>query len=675
VKRSGEHAAAPGFHFFAGKGGVGKTTCAAATALDRAERGARVLLVSTDPAHSLADALDQRLTAVPRRVPTRRGALLAVELDADAALTRWLRTRARPLRTIAERGTYLDEDDIERLLRLSFPGVDELMGLVELSRLADGRTHDEVVVDTAPTGHTLRLLAMPEALGRVATVLDHMHAKHRFLAESLGGGYRPDAADGLIAEVDAHSRGLAALLRDPRRCRFSWLLVPEPLALEEARDGIRALDAAGIAVSEVLVNRASAGGRSRCRTCAARAAAEQRVIAAAQAAFAGRRVRCVPAVSREPRGLAALRPIGRALRAPERGPRGRAARVTSTAPGACPARLGPAKPGGARATPPRTVSARPLAWPVRLAPPGVRLLAFAGKGGVGKTTTAAAAALTLAAERPDARVLLLSTDPAHSLADVLEAPVGDLETAIPGAPAGLRVRELDAAAALAERRDRYRTAVDQLFDSILRRSRLDVAYDREVVQELMELAPPGLDELFGVLSVLEALFPGHEVPYDLVVVDTAPTGHALRLFALPASALEWVHALLAILLKYRQVIGLGQLAADLVATAQALRRLTGLLGHPGQARVVAVTRAAALPRLETERLMASLARLGVACTAVLVNAMTIGTCEACRSTRRREDRVAEGFEAPDVVLAPALAPPPRGVAGLAAWARDWEIRT
>ena len=173
---------------------MGKTTCSAAAAIGLAEGGRRVLVVSTDPAHSLGDALGRRLGPRPRRVAVRRGRLDAVELDADAALVRWLDERRERLATIALRGTYLDRDDVERFLSLSLPGTDELIGLLELSRLARGRAYDEVVVDTAPTGHTLRLLQMPATLREIATVLDDMQGKHRFLARSLGGRYRPDAS-------------------------------------------------------------------------------------------------------------------------------------------------------------------------------------------------------------------------------------------------------------------------------------------------------------------------------------------------------------------------------------------------------------------------------------------------------------------------------------------------
>src|SRR5205814_3422424 len=302
---------AAGCRSVGGEGGVGKTTTAAAAALAAAERGRRVLLVSTDPAHSLGDALERRLSARPSRLPTRRGHLTAVELDADRALERWLAARRRPLRTIAARGTYLDEEDVDRLRALSLPGVDELIGLVELHRLATAAASD-VMVDTAPTGHTLRLLAMPETLGRIAGVLGDMLAKHQFLGESLAGGHRRDAADALVAELEGEARALHALLRDPARSRFTWVLLPEPLAVAEARDGVRALEEAGITVDEIVVNRVTPVS-GRCPLCAARAAAEREGMAPLTALFPRRRLSFVTALDREPRGPAGLRGVGAAL--------------------------------------------------------------------------------------------------------------------------------------------------------------------------------------------------------------------------------------------------------------------------------------------------------------------------------------------------------------------------
>ena len=654
---------AAGFRFFGGKGGVGKTTTAAATALSAAERGRRVLLVSTDPAHSLGDALDRRLSARPARIASRRGALAAVELDADRALERWLAARRRPLRTIAARGTYLDEDDVDRLLALSLPGVDELIGLVELHRLATSAPRDLVVVDTAPTGHTLRLLAMPETLARIAGVLADMLAKHQFLAESLAGAHRRDAADVLVTEIESQARSLHALLRDPGRCRFTWVVLPEPMALEEARDGIAALEAEGITVDEIVVNRVTPAG-ARCALCAARTASEQSIIARLPALFPQRRLALLPALDREPRGVAALRRIGATL---ARRPRRHV--MTSRAPRRAVASAGRPRHGA-------------TAWLDGLAPPGTRVLALTGKGGVGKTSAAAALAVGLAERGADARVLALSTDPAHSLGDALGMTLGDDERPIPGV-SGLFARELDAAAAFAVRRERYRASVDEVFDALLRGSRFDVAYDRDVVRELIDLAPPGLDELFGVLSLVDAVLGRAGPAYDVVVLDTAPTGHALRLLALPDAALEWVHALLSILLKYRAVVGLGELASDLLDIARDLRELRILLRDPARTKVVAVTRPAALPRLETVRLVRGLRRLGIGLAALLVNTVTPPDCERCRRAAAVESREIAALVAAvrsaagrryAMISAPIEAPPPCGVAGLGQWLGRWRWR-
>jgi arsenite-transporting ATPase len=717
---------APGqgrLHFFAGKGGVGKTTCAAATALAAAERGRRVAVISTDPAHSLGDAVGRRLGPSPRRIATRRGTLEAAELDADRALARWLAGRRRTLSTIAERGTYLDDEDLQRLLRLSFPGVDELMGLVELARLAERGGYEAVVVDTAPTGHALRLLAMPRTLRRIAAVLNDLYAKHLFLADSLGRGYRADAGDRLIEELETDGRQLAERLRDPVRCRFTWLLLPERLALEETRDGVAALAAEGIEVSELVVNRLTPPAPG-CPACAARRAEERRVVAEARRVFPRLPLREVPALDDEPRGLGGLRRVATSLTgARPRAGSGPAPLIDFERGGGAPPRWPPGSRGvtqrsesnvvdqhvgsGVRRQLESNVVDRHVGRGVRrqlesnvvdrharragaehgrswldvVAPAGVKLLVFAGKGGVGKTTCATAAALALAARRPEVAVLLLSADPAHSLGDVLGLAVGDEERAVPGAPAGLRVRELDAGAALARTRERYRRAVEETFDSLLRGSRFDVAYDRQALHGLMDLAPPGLDELFAVLAIVEALAE-RRPPFDVVVLDTAPTGHALRLLEMPATALAWVHALLAILLKYREVVGLGEIAAELVATARRLRELRALLTDPARARVVVVTRAATLPREETTRLLGRLRRLRIAAPAVVVNALTTGECRRCRRARHGERREVAALgrhrgtrsSAWSMISTPAWSPPPRAVAGLQRWSRAWETQ-
>jgi arsenite-transporting ATPase len=316
-----------------------------------------------------------------------------------------------------------------------------------------------------------------------------------------------------------------------------------------------------------------------------------------------------------------------------------------------------------------------------MAPPGVRLLLFAGKGGVGKTTCAASVAVSLADRARDRGVLLLSTDPAHSLGDVLATPLDDVARPVPGGPPGLRAREVDAGALFADRRTRYLDAVDRVFAELRGGSRFDLAFDRAVVEDLVDLAPPGIDELLGLLAITDVLMPGASGDsQSMVIVDTAPTGHVLRLLAMPATGLEWVHALMGLLLKYRKVIGLGQLGTDLVDISRELRQLQALLTDRRRARLVVVTRAAELSRLETHRLVVGVNALDIGISATVVNALTPAACGRCVRIHNREQRTVEALRKDlrrlvtprcAIIGAPIVAPPPRGAEALRQWQRAW----
>jgi len=190
-------------------------------------------------------------------------------------------------------------------------------------------------------------------------------------------------------------------------------------------------------------------------------------------------------------------------------------------------------------------------------------------------------------------------------------------------------------------------------------------------RELMNLAPPGIDELFGILSVVDA-----RAAYDVIVVDTAPTGHALRLLEMPEAAREWTQVLLRVLLKYRSLVRPGQLAAELVDVSKSIRALQALLRDARQTRFIAVTRAAEVPRRETERLLTRLRRLRLSTPAVVVNALTMspGRCARCRATAVAERRDLAALRRPRgcaIIRTPLAAPPPRGVKTLEHWAGLW----
>ena len=188
--------------FFGGKGGVGKTTAAAATALfllKESKRNDSILLFSTDPAHSLSDSLDVK---IGNRLVEVRPRLFAYEMDASLALERFRAAHGKVLAEIAERGTLLDEEDINELLSLSLPGLDEVMSLFELSELDREGKYAHIVVDTAPSGHTSRLLRLPEVFDRMVKALDLMGDKHRYIVAHFAR--RRPVAD----EVDLFLRDL-----------------------------------------------------------------------------------------------------------------------------------------------------------------------------------------------------------------------------------------------------------------------------------------------------------------------------------------------------------------------------------------------------------------------------------------------------------------------------------
>jgi arsenite-transporting ATPase len=587
--------------------------------------------------------------------------LRAARVDAARAFACWLEPRRAILAAIGIRGTYLDDEDVARLLNLSLPGIDETVGLLEIVRLArEDAGFARVIVDTAPTGHTLRLLSAPELLRRAAGVLDTMQSHHRAVVAALRGSYRADASDGLIEELDRDGRSLAALLRDSASTRISWVTLPEPMALEETSDAIAALERDGIRVSRLIVNRTIAwrpvarkvrASEDGCAWCEARRRFEARALAPVAGRLGGRELFTLPDLGGEPRGVRALRKAARRL-------------TPYSAPPALPA-----------------VERRIRAWtkmgdsPLLVQEKGTtalldgRWLLFGGKGGVGKSTCAAAAALAASQNR---RVLLISSDPAHSLGDVFGAAIDDEAGTIPGAPASLHVREIDASAEFGRFRQRYVEAVDDAFGRLARAAEVE----QSAFRELIDLAPPGIDEVIAIAEISSALI-AEGCTYDLVVTDTAPTGHALHLLRTPGILREWTQALMTILRKYRTIVPAGGLAELLVQLSKRVRGLQEILSDASRTRVVVVTRAATLPVAESEDLIRALDALHISVGAVIVNAIGAGDCGRCSRTARSQaaelERLRHALRGRRyaIIGAPAEIPPPHGAAALADWGAAW----
>jgi arsenite-transporting ATPase len=523
-------------------------------------------------------------------------------------------------------------------------------------------SYDAVIVDTAPTGHALKFFDAPRAASVIADRLDDLQREHRAIRQQLARVARPEAADHLIARLSWQAQEAGRLLRDPSRATLHWITLPEELSLAETGDALRMLKRTGLPVADIIVNRMIGDG-GPCVICDRRREAERKVLAKACGVAGETPLRIVYEDVEEPRGIEALAQLGASFRSRVK------ARETASA-------ANRTISAAARIRADRTIRATPDSAPQPHPADSLRearLVFFGGKGGVGKTTVAAAAAVRMARSRPDRSMLLLSTDPAHSLSDVLGARVTDTPACLRGGPPNLFVRELDAAAALESRRADLEHALDEIADAVGPGGSLGPGRG---VRELIDLAPPGIDELFGMLSLIET---GRT--YATIVIDTAPTGHLLRLLELPETAREWVQALLGVLLKYRRVVRPGRLAAQLVTLSRQVRTLQAMLRDPARALFVVVVRPADLPLREGERLVARLRQLNMAVPQLVVNAVTFdpGACRRCRAVvarerRRRPDIETLGRRAGRrcaIIHTPLTQPPPRGVPALERWSCTW----
>ncbi len=558
-----------------GKGGVGKTTIAAGIAVALAKAGTHTLVLTTDPAGTLADAV---------RLPgARRGSLAPTPLrehldlwviDAAAARDAFLDQWRATIATILDRGTYLDKDDIDGLVDAALPGADEIFALLALGDLL-GDPHspyDRIIVDTAPTGHTLRLLELPTTFAALVALLDAMQEKHRFMVRALTHRYRGDDADRFLTNIRERVDRTRALFTHRTQAGAILVTRNEPVVLAETARYAAALAAASVSIIATVVN-ASDGSPSSIGEALADVKGNHYVLGRVE----------------PPRDL------------------DQAAAMVNT--------LGEIAPAAGRAphVPPPRRGAKTAAKPSAGQLPNILPLTIvAGKGGVGKTTVACALAIRSADDGQ--RTLLVSTDPAPSVADALDQPIGDDEIPVDGAP-GLVARQMDATAAFVRFRTEYQGRIDDVFSGLTSRG-LDAAHDRTVLRDLLSLAPPGIDEVYALSVLGDALAGG---AFDRIIVDPAPTGHLLRLLDMPSVALDWTHRLMRLMLKYKEVVTLGDSAQELLGFAKRTRALESLLHEPTQCAVIAVGLDEPLVRAESERLAAELGARGLSVAAFVWN--------------------------------------------------------
>ncbi|WP_034272784.1 ArsA family ATPase [Haloechinothrix halophila] len=288
---------------FTGKGGVGKTTLAAATGATLATQGRRTLVVSTDPAHSLADSYGTPLGPEPTEVDRR---LDAVQIDSRSlADTAWQRLRGQLGTALS--GIGVDALDAAELTVL--PGVDELLALSEVRRLAATKYWHAVVVDCGPTAETLRLFALPEAVaGYLRRVYGWQPVSPR--ARALSG------AAASVMELGTHLESLRAMLTDREITTVRLVLTPERMVVAETRRTLTALALRGIRVDGIVANRmmpAAGLWRGGAASWLRERRSQQEAVLAEAGAAGLSGVRLVEHRASEPVGLEALAEIAKEL--------------------------------------------------------------------------------------------------------------------------------------------------------------------------------------------------------------------------------------------------------------------------------------------------------------------------------------------------------------------------
>jgi arsenite/tail-anchored protein-transporting ATPase len=280
-----------------------------------------------------------------------------------------------------------------------------------------------------------------------------------------------------------------------------------------------------------------------------------------------------------------------------------------------------------------------------------QIVIFGGKGGVGKTTAAAAFALALArAESKKAskktskkKLLIFSTDPAHSLSDSFGEEIGRSKTGVAGNQ-NLDGMEIDPGEWFDDLKQRYRSWTDELFATLTGGSRMEIKFDREAMRELVELTPPGIDEIAALGAISDLI---DENRYDTIVLDTAPTGHLIRFLELPEVALSWIRTFIKLLLKYQNVVKATQVAEELVALSKSIKRVVALLTDPERCEFVGVAIPERMSLEETVDLGKALEKLKVPMGKLLINGLipetAAATCKFCQSRRKMQDEVVADF--------------------------------
>ena len=561
---------------FSGKGGVGKTTlaCGFARRWARLFPNQQILLISTDPAHSLGDVLQTKVE--DNALPDRDLPNLSVRaLNAKELLLEFKAKYGKFLELLVERGSFVEGEDLTPVWDLDWPGLDEIMGLLEIQRLLTEKVVDRIVVDMAPSGHTLNLLGIKDFLDIVLNSLELFQEKHRVIAKTFRGSYTKDEVDDFLVSMNSELAQGRDLLQNEEKSACLVVAIAEPMSLLETERFIESLQSLQIKSSGLLVNRILTEADTDLDRYS-----EQQQLLNKFLQLPLKPVFTVPQQAIEPLGSEALDNIINQIQKIDT--------VTISPP-------------------------PPIQWPAKVLPSfsdfideGRKLVLVGGKGGVGKTTVAAAIGWALACRYPEKNIRLISIDPAHSLGDAFGLKLTHEATQI---TANLSGQEIDADIVLEQFRNDYLWELAEMMSGeAAEPGAIKIAYTPEAWRQIVAQALPGIDEMLSLITVMDLL---NSKQQDLIILDTAPTGHLLRFLEMPSALADWLAWIFKLWMKYQNALGRIDFMGRLRNLRQQVVQAQKKMKDAHHTEFVGVIQAQAAIIAEQVRLTESLQKMGV----------------------------------------------------------------
>ncbi|MGA2675907.1 MAG: TRC40/GET3/ArsA family transport-energizing ATPase [Methanobacterium sp.] len=302
------------FVFIGGKGGVGKTTVSAATALWFARQGKKTLVISTDPAHSLSDSYEKNIGYNPTPIAEN---LEALEIDPEIAMQEYQAKmkEQQSLTPGADMGMMQEQMDMASMS----PGIDEAAAFDKFLQYMTTDEYDIVLFDTAPTGHTLRLLSFPEMMdswvGKMITVrrqIGGMAKAFKNIMPFMGDEEEEDKALEDMEETKKRIREARGIMADPDRTTFKTVIIPEEMSIYESERAMEALHKYNMNTDGIIVNQIQPE-EADCEFCRARRNIQEKRLKTIQRKFGDQVIAEIPLMNHEVKGLDELKEIGEIL--------------------------------------------------------------------------------------------------------------------------------------------------------------------------------------------------------------------------------------------------------------------------------------------------------------------------------------------------------------------------